>query len=124
MDGRGVIVVVSPPTSSNEPLSAMAAGAIERFVRATSEQPGSVRITCVRPSRPASDPTHDAPLVDWAVFLAAASSSGVSGATIDVDLPPPPRVVEALLPEIRAALDDQVRQEEWGGDEGDEEVDR
>jgi hypothetical protein len=29
-----------------------------------------------------------------------------------VELPPPPRVTETLLPEVRAALDDRIRQDD------------
>jgi len=48
---------------------------------------------------------------------------------VPVELPPPPRVIERLLPEIQAALDDRVRQDDLeaelygdsdddGGDDG------
>jgi len=46
------------------------------------------------------------------VALAASSALGVSGQEVFVELPPPPRVTEALLPEVRAALDDRVRQDD------------
>lgn len=113
MDGAGSIVIVAPPESADEPLSAMTAGALERFVQATARRSVAVRVNVVRPSRPASDAKHDRDLVHWVLFLGGPTAGGVTGATIAVDLPPPPRVTEALLPEIRAALEDDARQAEW-----------
>jgi hypothetical protein len=68
-------------------------------------------VNLVLPSRPASDPTHDAALVRTALFLGS-DADGLHGATLRVELPPPPRLVERLLPEIQAALDDRVRQDD------------
>ncbi|MEJ2667123.1 MAG: hypothetical protein P8Z81_08505 [Deinococcales bacterium] len=45
-------------------------------------------------------------------FLGSSSALGVSGQEVFVELPPPPRVTETLLPEVRAALDDRVRQDD------------
>jgi hypothetical protein len=70
-----------------------------------------ITINVVVPSRAASDPLHDAPLVENVMYLGA-SQHGVNGQRIIVKLPPPPRVIEALLPEVRAALDESLGQEE------------
>jgi hypothetical protein len=68
------------------------------------------RINVVVPSRAASDPRSDAALVHAVRFLGSAAASGMQGSPVPVQLPPPPKVVETLLPEVQAALDDTVRQ--------------
>jgi NAD(P)-dependent dehydrogenase (short-subunit alcohol dehydrogenase family) len=73
-----------------------------------------LRVNVVVPSRPASDPRHDAPLVHAVRLLGGQAGTGVHGAEICVTLPAPPRVIETLLPEVQAALDDTVRQSEDG----------
>jgi hypothetical protein len=66
----------------------------------------------VVPSRDAADPRHDAALVRSVRFLGSSSALGISGQEVFVELPPPPRVTETLLPEVRAALDDRIRQDD------------
>jgi hypothetical protein len=66
----------------------------------------------VVPSRQASDPKHDAALVRHVRFLGSDEAAGLSGHRLYVELPPPPRVIETLLPEVRAALDENVRQDD------------
>jgi hypothetical protein len=66
----------------------------------------------VVPSRDAADPRHDATLVRSVRYLGSSSALGVSGQEVFVELPPPPRVTETLLPEVRAALDDRIRQDD------------
>ena len=68
------------------------------------------RINVVVPSRPASDPRSDAALVHTVRYLGSAAAQGLHGSVVPVRLPPPPKVIETLLPEVQAALDDTVRQ--------------
>jgi NAD(P)-dependent dehydrogenase (short-subunit alcohol dehydrogenase family) len=68
------------------------------------------RINVVVPSRPASDPRSDAALVNAVRYLGSAAAQGLHGSVVSVRLPPPPKVVETLLPEVQAALDDSIRQ--------------
>ena len=91
---------------------------------ADDEPPTSgLRVNVVVPSRPAADPRHDLPLVHAVRLLGGHAAQGVHGSEVSVRLPPPPMVVEALLPEVRAALDDRVRQDDdalEGDDDEDE----
>ena len=127
----GWVVIVAPPGSPEYPQMAGIQGAIEGLATALAhapEQPtvavrasdrsyydaardaGRPRINVVVPSRAASDPRTDAALVHAVRFLGSAAASGMQGSVVPVTLPPPPRVVETLLPEVQAALDDTVRQ--------------
>ena len=45
-------------------------------------------------------------------YLSSDDASGISGHRLYVELPPPPRVIETMLPEVRAALDQDVRQDD------------
>lgn len=107
---RGFVVVVAPPTSAKGPHNGMVRGGLRALVEGYDERLPGLRVNLVVPSRPASDPKHDAVLVEGVMFLAGSHRGGVHGATLHIDLPPPPRVQERLLPEIQAALDDRVRQ--------------
>lgn len=71
-----------------------------------------VRVNAVVPSRPASDPRHDARLVDVVRHLGSPYAEGLGGQVLRVELPPPPQLVESLLPEVRAALDEDMRQDD------------
>lgn len=68
------------------------------------------RVNVVLPSRGASDPRSDAALVHAVRYLGSAAAMGLRGSVLEVALPPPPKVIETLLPEVQAALDDSVRQ--------------
>ncbi|MDZ7800330.1 MAG: SDR family oxidoreductase [Trueperaceae bacterium] len=127
---RAWMVVVAPPASATAPQNAMVRGGLARLCRAYGQMHGRLRANVVVPSRPASDPPHDARVVDTVLWLGSEAASGVAGQEVTVDLPKPPRVIETLLPEIQAALDDRVRQSDleadvWRGDgpEGDGELD-
>jgi NAD(P)-dependent dehydrogenase (short-subunit alcohol dehydrogenase family) len=134
------VVIVTPPRASERPQMAAVHGAITSMASAFfgSDGPlhpeapelddpglapaaaGRPRVNVVIPSRGPSDPRHDARLANTVRYLGSAASRGVSGTTITVELPPPPRLVETLLPEVQAALDDTTRQAE--GDEQDEDA--
>lgn len=121
------VVVVAPAANADQPHVAAVGGALARLAssfptpgapvaavddfEAAPARPG-LRVNVVVPSRPASDPRHDAPLVHAVRMLGGRAGDGVCGAEIAVALPPPPQVIEALLPEVQAALDDTVRQDE------------
>jgi hypothetical protein len=45
-------------------------------------------------------------------YLASDDAEGISGHRLYIELPPPPLVIESLLPEVRAALDENVRQDD------------
>jgi len=135
----GWVVIVTPPGTPEHPQMAGIQGAINGLATAIAHaperapvavrasdaygfetEPGSVRprINLVVPSRAASDPRSDAPLVHAVRFLGSAAASGMQGAVLPVELPPPPKVVETLLPEVQAALDDTVRQGDLDDDDG------
>lgn len=105
----GWVVVVGPPRSGRAPQDRMARRGLEGLVAGYDALEGGPRVNLVLPSRAASDPVHDAALVRTALFLGS-DADGLHGATLRVRLPPPPRLIERLLPEIQAALDDRVRQ--------------
>ncbi|HZW98911.1 MAG TPA: SDR family NAD(P)-dependent oxidoreductase [Trueperaceae bacterium] len=119
----GWVVIVAPPVVDSVQmhavqgaLTSMAAGFRQRFTYP--------RANVVVPSRLSSDPRHDQALVRAVRYFGSLESSGVSGQAVVVDLPEPPRVAEALLPEVRAALDVNARQEDdyvqpWELDEDD-----
>jgi NAD(P)-dependent dehydrogenase (short-subunit alcohol dehydrogenase family) len=106
---NGWVVVVGPPHSGRAPQDRMARRGLAGLVAGYDALDDGPRVNLVLPSRPASDPTHDAPLVNAALFLGS-GADGVHGTVLRVELPPPPRLIERLLPEIQAALDDRVRQ--------------
>ena len=104
------LVLIAPPLSAKQPQMAAIQGALTALVERYRDTV-DITINVVVPSRAASDPMHDAPLVDNVMYLGS-SQHGVNGQRIVVKLPPPPRVIEALLPEVRAALDESLGQEE------------
>jgi NAD(P)-dependent dehydrogenase (short-subunit alcohol dehydrogenase family) len=104
------IVLVSPPKSATEPHMLALRGAITRMAAAFEARHAELRVNVVVPSRSASDPKHDARLVKTVRYLGSDDAEGLSGHRFYLDLPPPPRVIEAMLPEVRAALDSSVRQ--------------
>lgn len=106
------IVFVSPPRSAREPHMLGVRGAITQMTAAFETRYADLRVNVVVPSRGASDPKHDAALVRSVRYLSSEDAEGVSGHRLYVELPPPPRAVESLLPEVRAALDDNVRQDD------------
>lgn len=106
------LVLVGPPGNLAEPQMAALRGALEGLSGAFGRRYKRLRANLVIPSRSASDPRHDADLVNSVLFLGSNAARGVAGQTVPVELPPPPRVSEALLPEVRAALDPSVRQDD------------
>jgi NAD(P)-dependent dehydrogenase (short-subunit alcohol dehydrogenase family) len=134
--GPAWVVVVAPPRIPDRPQMAAVQGALRELAAAFSGRGDALvteaawghggsdpeldalvsvsrpRVNIVVPSRGPSDPRHDARLANTVRYLGSTSARGVSGATLHVDLPPPPRVVETLLPEVQAALDDSVRQDD------------
>ena len=70
------------------------------------------RSNIVVPSRSAADPGHDLALSNTVLFLGQQGQHGIGGQAIEVELPPPPRITDSLLPEVRAALDTNVRQDD------------
>lgn len=103
------MVFVSPPRNATEPHMVAVRGAITRMAAGFEARYKNLSVNVVVPSRSASDPHHDAPLVRNVLYLGA-RDIGISGHRLYVELPPPPRVIESLLPEVQAALDDNVRQ--------------
>ena len=103
------LVLVTPPKSAKEPHMVASRGAIVELSKSFKDRYPNLRINVITPSRPASDATHDAILVENVRYLSSASS-GLSGHHLEVELPPPPKVIESLLPEVQAALNDDVRQ--------------
>lgn len=104
------LVLIAPPLSAKQPQMAAIQGALTALVERYRDVV-DITINVVVPSRAASDPFHDVPLVDNVMYLGS-SHHGVNGQRVVVKLPPPPRVIEALLPEVRAALDESLGQEE------------
>lgn len=109
---RAWAVLVAPPGDAREPQMAMVRGALARLAGAFDERYPHLRVNVVVPSRGASDPHHDARLVHTVRWLGSDDSDGVRGSEMRVELPPPPRTVETMLPEVQAALDDRVRQDD------------
>lgn len=127
---RSWVVIIAPPASAGAPQNEMVRGGLARLAAAFGVRSDALRVNVAVPSRGASDPVHDARLVDAVLFLGGEDAEGLRGLELAVDLPPPPRVVERLLPEIQAALDDRVRQDDleaavWSeqDDEADDEAD-
>ena len=125
----GWVVVVAPPGSNEHPQMAAVQGAVKGLVKALAHKPrheavsavefdemlseperSPPRVNVVVPSRTASDPRSDAALVHAVRYLGSAAAKGLRGSVLPVHLPPPPKVIETLLPEVQAALDDSVRQ--------------
>ena len=109
---EGGWVVIVAPAGNRQPQMAAVRGALSNLVASFCRRFEEPRANLVIPSRDAADPRHDAALVRSVRFLGSASALGVSGQEVFVELPPPPRVTETLLPEVRAALDDRVRQDD------------
>lgn len=105
-------VLVGPPRNAVEPQMASVRGALSALGEAVNRRFSRLTCNMVTPSRTASDPRHDDSLVQAVLFLAAQSEHGVGGQNLQVELPPPPRITESLLPEVRAALDASVRQDD------------
>lgn len=105
------VVLVSPPSGSSEPHMEAVRGSLSRFAAGFAARGDALRVNVVVPSRSAADPTHDAPLVKAVQYLGSEAASGLSGQTVYVELPPPPQFIETLLPEVRAALDENMSQE-------------
>ncbi len=106
------IVLVSPPKNANAPHMLSIRGAITRMASGFEANNESLRVNVVVPSRAASDPSHDAPLVETVLFLGSPQAEGVSGHRLYISLPPPPKFIESLLPEVQAALDSNIRQDD------------
>jgi NAD(P)-dependent dehydrogenase (short-subunit alcohol dehydrogenase family) len=124
---EGYFVLVLPPISADEPHMLAVRAAMTEMVRGFEKKHPHVRVNLVTPSRSASDPRHDAPLVKTVRYLASSASEGISGHDIKVTLPAPPKILESLLPEVQAALDTSVRQADleasvYGDEDEDEEV--
>ena len=105
------LVLVAPPRNATEPHMVAVRGAITRMAAGFEARYDNLNVNVVVPSRSASDPKHDAPLVQNVLYLGS-RETGLSGHRLYVELPPPPKVIESLLPEVRAALDENVRQDD------------
>ncbi len=106
------LVLVAPPKNATEPHMVAVRGAITRMAAGFEARYDNMRVNVVIPSRSASDPAHDAPLVNNVSYLGSTEDIGLSGHRLYVELPPPPRVIESLLPEVQAALDENIRQDD------------
>lgn len=115
----GWVVVVAPPVEEAVQMHAVH-GALRDMMHGFRRRYAHPRVNLVLPSRVPADPRHDQALVRAVRFLGSPESAGVSGQVVDVELPPPPRAAEALLPEVRAALDLTMRQPEDEGEAWDE----
>ncbi len=105
----GWVVIVAPPVVDAVQMHTVQ-GALTSMVTGFRQRFTYPRANVVVPSRLSSDPRHDQALVRAVRYFGSLESSGVSGQAVTVDLPEPPRVAEALLPEVRAALDVNARQ--------------
>lgn len=107
------LVVVGPPRNAVEPQMAALQGALKGLSESFNRRHAPrMRSNVVIPSRAASDPRHDAALADTVMFLGLQGPHGIGGQSVEVELPPPPRITESLLPEVRAALDTNIRQDD------------
>lgn len=123
----GWVVIVAPPSVGSVQMHA-AQGALREMIYGFRRRFAYPRVNLVLPSRPPSDPRHDQALVRAVRYLGSPESAGVTGQVMDVDLPNPPRITDSLLPEVRAALDPNVRQsdeqdpiswfDDWDDDSG------
>lgn len=109
---EGWLVLVAPAESADEPQMTAVRSALTGMVAGFGDRYEQLRTNVVIPSRAASDPRHDAALIESVLFLGSDTASGLRGQQFYIDLPPPPKVVEGLLPEVRAALDSSVRQDD------------
>ena len=110
---RGAFVVfVLPPEDATEPHMRALRGSVADLVTGAHDSFEHIRTNAVIPSRTASDPRHDARLVEAVRHLGSPRAEGLGGHTLRVVLPPPPQLVESLLPEVQAALDEDVRQDD------------
>jgi NAD(P)-dependent dehydrogenase (short-subunit alcohol dehydrogenase family) len=116
----GWVVIIAPPAMGSVQMYA-AQGALRELVYGFRRRFAYPRVNLVLPNRPPSDPRHDQALVRAVRYLGSPESAGVSGQVMDVDLPNPPRITDSLLPEVRAALDPNVRQSDDEPDEDDDE---
>lgn len=105
------IVLVAPPKNATEPHMIAVRGAITRMAAGFEKRYENLSVNVAVPSRSASDPKHDAPLVKNVLYLGS-RDIGLSGHRVYIELPPPPKMIESLLPEVRAALDENVRQDD------------
>jgi NAD(P)-dependent dehydrogenase (short-subunit alcohol dehydrogenase family) len=126
---EGYFVLVLPPLSSDEPHMLAVRGAMIEMVKGFEKNYPHVRVNLVTPSRSASDPKHDAPLVKTVRYFASSASDGISGHELQVTLPAPPKILESLLPEVQAALDTSIRQADleasvYGDEDEEEELER
>ncbi len=117
------LVLVSPPKNATEPHMLSVRGAMTRMASGFESHHRHLRVNVVVPSRSASDPRHDAALVKSVRFLSSSEAKGISGHRLYVELPPPPRIIESLLPEVQAALDETIRQDDLEASLYDEELD-
>ena len=106
------LVIVAPPRNAVEPQMMALQGALRGLSESFNRRHERIRCNVVIPSRAASDPVHDAALAETVIFLGMQGHHGIGGQAIEVELPPPPRITESLLPEVRAALDTNVRQDD------------
>ena len=107
----GWVVIVAPPHCDSVQMLTVQ-GALRQMVDGFRRRFTYPRANLVLPSRQSSDPRHDQALVRAVRYLGSPESTGVSGQAVDIELPDPPRISEALLPEVRAALDISMRQDE------------
>jgi hypothetical protein len=107
----GWVVIVAPPHADAVQMMSVQ-GSLRHMVDGFRQRFSYPRVNLVVPSRQSSDPRHDQALVRAVRYLGSPESTGVSGQVVDIELPDPPRISEALLPEVRAALDVSMRQDE------------
>ncbi|HHO55241.1 MAG TPA: SDR family NAD(P)-dependent oxidoreductase [Trueperaceae bacterium] len=110
---RAWLVLIGPPKSANLPHMFGMRGAITRMAAAFESRYEDLRVNVIIPSRSASDPEHDAHLADTVSYLASPYAEGVSGQRLNIDLPKPPNIEEKLLPEVRAALNENFLGDEF-----------
>mgnify|MGYP002478307255 CR=1 FL=1 len=106
------ISLIGPPRNAVEPQMAAIRGALGSLCESFNRRHSSRRTNLLVPNRAASDPRHDASIVSALRFLADQDDPGVGGQVLEVELPAPPRTTESLLPEVRAALDSNMRQDD------------
>ncbi len=110
---RAWLVLIAPPKSSNMPHMFGVRGAIARMAAAFESRYEDLRVNVVVPSRSAANPQHDARLADAVSFLASPFAEGLSGQRLNIDLPKPPLVDDGLLPEVRAALEVNFKEDDY-----------
>lgn len=109
---EGSVVLISPPSEGEEPQMLALRRGLGGLTEGMARRQSGLRVNVVIPSRPASDPEHDALLVDTVIFLSSSAAAGIDGQEVDVQLPPPPKASDTLLPEVQAALDTSIRQDD------------